>query len=205
MRWILAPSPMPFGVQSLIPCINLSLEVSVHFSMSPMPFGVQSLIPGTKTDETYYFLNISSPMPFGVQSLIPPYPPESNRRRTGCLQCLSAFSPLFPRIIGKALPFTDIVSNAFRRSVPYSREYIRLMVPEGSIGLQCLSAFSPLFPVPRLALLAIRLRVVSNAFRRSVPYSRGFLLSVPLWPQPLSPMPFGVQSLIPASLSWLCS
>ncbi len=92
----LAQSPMPFGVQSLIPpdcvgskCSNCSLSLQCLSAFSP-------LFPNIRPDEDYeeYFV---SPMPFGVQSLIP------------------------PRAVAYINATHEGVSNAFRRSVPYSR------------------------------------------------------------------------------------
>ncbi len=62
-----------------------------------MPFGVQSLIP-IRLPNIALGSAVSSPMPFGVQSLIPRLAfPESNTPEKQGLQCLSAFSPLFPK------------------------------------------------------------------------------------------------------------
>ncbi len=94
-----------------------------------------------------------------------------------------------------------VVSNAFRRSVPYSQEErpsrgrwraalspmpfgVQSLIPRWKSNwqpqkrrkrLQCLSAFSPLFPVASVVFGAVQ--------------------GLP------SPMPFGVQSLIPSLLA----
>ncbi len=87
-------------------------------------------------------------MPFGVQSLIPlaRWSAEESYR-SGGLQCLSAFSPLFPTSYSQ-VDHRGVASlqclSAFSPLFP--NQWIENNWTK-ALCLQCLSAFSPLFPI----------------------------------------------------------